>query len=278
MATANLLLEVDDRLNELVVRPHKRAKTFTKLVRTLLQGYADDEYIRAYVEGTLDSLKKASIDMLDSAIGSMEESLSNMGIYGNELKEINKSALEQFGGYAREKREEMRQQGYTDAEFNNLKGTVDTLREQNQTILTLLQTIVSQPQTVTPQVVIQRVEEPKQVVQKIPAQVVQDQSVQEMPAQSVRDQVSVVKPEEKAVEEYHVKKKSSEPKFNVKKESYFDVPIQEDDHEDDIDMSLIDDLPSLDELIIEGDSSEESIDGKSLMSSLLEGNIYSTSF
>ena len=54
MVRTNILVEVDEKVNNLVVIPHKRAKTFSKLMASLLQGYVEDEYIRAYADGTLE--------------------------------------------------------------------------------------------------------------------------------------------------------------------------------------------------------------------------------
>ena len=61
MRTINVFLEVDDKVYNLVVEPHKKAKTFSKLMASLLKGYIEDEYVRAYGNSTVDDMKRRFI-------------------------------------------------------------------------------------------------------------------------------------------------------------------------------------------------------------------------
>lgn len=89
MKKTNVFLEVDDKVYNTVVEPHKRAKTFSRLIAALLKGYIEDEYVRAYGDDMVDDLRKASVDSLDTALDEMQESLANIGLFTDELQMVN---------------------------------------------------------------------------------------------------------------------------------------------------------------------------------------------
>lgn len=146
MVKTSILIEVDQRVNDLVVVPHKRNKTFSKLMASLLQGYLEDDYIRAYAEGTLEDMRKASVDVLDDALNSMTMSLSNMGIYGSELKNSNSRGMEHFKKYSEEKSNEIREReefSSNNEEVEELKSAVGDLKKQNEAIMDMLKSLTS---------------------------------------------------------------------------------------------------------------------------------------
>ena len=96
MRRTNVFIDVEDDVYDLVVSPHKKAKSFSRLMASLLQGYIEDEYIRSYGDGTLHDMRKASVDSLDSIIGTMTESLSNFGLFTDELEVSNNRGKELF--------------------------------------------------------------------------------------------------------------------------------------------------------------------------------------
>lgn len=132
MKRTNILVEVSDNIYDSVVTPHKKAKTFSKLIATLLKGYIENEYIRAYAEDTLDDMHKASVDALDEVIGNMQQSLASMGLYNDELKETTESGMTYFG--------EKAQSAHTqdNKEVVELRENVEELKTQNAEILSML--------------------------------------------------------------------------------------------------------------------------------------------
>lgn len=133
MKRTNILVEVSDGIYDNVVTPHKKAKTFSKLIATLLKGYIENEYIRAYAEDTLDDMHRASVDALDEVIGNMQQSLKNMGLYADELKETTEDGMSYFG--------EKVESSSTTKESNNkdaLRDDVEELKVQNAEILSML--------------------------------------------------------------------------------------------------------------------------------------------
>ena len=165
MVSTSILVDVEESVNELVVKPHKKAKTFSKLIATLLQGYIEDDYIRSYAEGTLGKMHKASVDVLDDALNSMHDSLFSMGVYTSELKSSNENAYNHFNEKAKKAEEDyMRDSEY----IKEFKDEISDLRSQNLQIMSMLQDMLSGKSNILPPVsnqVVQQVEE--RVVPKV---------------------------------------------------------------------------------------------------------------
>lgn len=98
MKKVSVMLEVDDTIYNCIVYPRRKEKTFSKLVASLLQGYANDNYVKAYAENTLNDLKKASVLALEGTIDEMQQSLSSLGLFTDELKSGIEYGQEYFGG------------------------------------------------------------------------------------------------------------------------------------------------------------------------------------
>lgn len=96
MRRTSIMLEFSDDIYDSLVEPLKKNRTFSKLVVSLINGYIEDGYIRAYVDDTLSNLKKAAVDSFNSSIDSMSESLSNMGLFTDELDSVSSSAKTKF--------------------------------------------------------------------------------------------------------------------------------------------------------------------------------------
>lgn len=147
MRTINVFLEVDDKVYNLVVEPHKKAKTFSKLMASLLKGYIEDEYVRAYGNSTVDDMKKASVDSLDDAINGMTESLMNLGMFTDELKLTSAKGLKEFKKEKPEAKAESVPTSTTEhtpednqlkEEVEELRNTVKDLMKQNAEIMSML--------------------------------------------------------------------------------------------------------------------------------------------
>lgn len=137
MKNTNIFLEVDDITYNLVVAPHKKNKTFTKLINALLRSYMEDQYVRASVEGSLDDLKKQSAESLDSALSGLNQSLANMGLFTDELDMTAKKGTTFFSKKTqehtedKEKAESILKEGKEkiDKENAELRQEMDSLRK-----------------------------------------------------------------------------------------------------------------------------------------------------
>ena len=137
MRKTNVFLEVDDRVYDAVVEPHKKAKTFAKLVASLLTGYIEDEYIRSYCDGCVEDMRKATIGDLDDALDSMASSLANIGLYTEELDMVGKKGMKAFSNASKKAEpvsEPVKEDTHRDAEVEALNREVESMRTQNEEI------------------------------------------------------------------------------------------------------------------------------------------------
>lgn len=81
----NVMIEVEEDVFLSIVEPHKRNKTFSKLISSLLNGYISDGYIRAFVDDNLEEVRKAVVGSFEDSVGEMESVLANMGLFTDEL-------------------------------------------------------------------------------------------------------------------------------------------------------------------------------------------------
>lgn len=96
--SVNVMVEVEERVYDSVVAPHKKDKSFSKLLRTLLTGYADSPVIRGYCDNSFNEARKSRMAALDDIIGSMQESLASMGLYSDELKANTQEGIDSMSG------------------------------------------------------------------------------------------------------------------------------------------------------------------------------------
>lgn len=151
----NVMVRVTKDVNDNVVIPSKQSKSFGNLVSTLLEGYYSNKYVRAYVEGRLDMLEEESSKQFNDQIQQMMGSISSMGIFTEELKEVNDVGKETFENASEEKKQV--KEDIMDIRVKSLEDSINILSEQNSQILSLLQNLQSG-------VVVKSVEEPVEEV------------------------------------------------------------------------------------------------------------------
>ena len=139
----SIMVEVDDRVYDLVISPHKKNKTFSKLLSTLLSGYLEDQYIRGFAENTLDDMRRASSSALEEIIGSMHEGLANMGMYTEELKSNTMEGMNTFEGKLSGVDKNNHHMGADSSEeIRELRESIRGLVEQNRSIMEMLSRVV----------------------------------------------------------------------------------------------------------------------------------------
>ena len=85
MRRTSIMFDVEDDVYSSLVEPHKKNKTFSKLIVSLLNGYLTDGYIRAFVDDNLEEVRKAVVGSFEDSVGEMENVLASMGLYTDEL-------------------------------------------------------------------------------------------------------------------------------------------------------------------------------------------------
>ena len=107
----NLLLQVPDDVYYQLVEPMKKAKRFTKLIVTLLQGYMSNKYIHDYADDTLEEGRRVTFEAFNSSLAEAEEALARMGMIGDELQSTNEAGSLEFTKKREQTIEEMNSQG-----------------------------------------------------------------------------------------------------------------------------------------------------------------------
>lgn len=97
MRKVNIMIDVSDEVYDLVVAPFKKSRRFSKLINSLLEGYISDDYVAAYVSGSLDDFKKRSTESLNQALSAMNNSLEMVGMLSDEAEELAKEGINAVG-------------------------------------------------------------------------------------------------------------------------------------------------------------------------------------
>ena len=146
MRRTNIMLEFSDDIYDSLVEPLKKNRTFSKLVVSLINGYIEDGYIHAYVDDTLSNLKKAAVDSFNSSIDSMSESLSNMGLFTDELNSVSSSAKTKFTEKYNEASKGVKPESRVDSkgDIDKINKRIDDMQEDvNAKLSTLIDLISS---------------------------------------------------------------------------------------------------------------------------------------
>ena len=137
----NVMVRVTKDVNENVVIPSKQSKSFGNLVSTLLEGYYTNKYVRAYVEGMLSELEEESSKQFNEQIHKMMGSISSMGIYTDELKNVNDAGRETFEDVKEDKKNV--KNDIMDERVKKLEDGMSELKDQNAQMLELLKQMSS---------------------------------------------------------------------------------------------------------------------------------------
>lgn len=107
MRRTSVMIEVNDDVYETLVEPLKRNKSFAKLISSLLNGYINDSYIRAFVDDNLEEVKKAVVGSFAESVGEMESALANMGLFADELSAHSQAGYARFQQHRAKQVEEL---------------------------------------------------------------------------------------------------------------------------------------------------------------------------
>lgn len=107
MRRTSVMIEVNDDVYETLVEPLKRNKSFAKLISSLLNGYINDSYIRAFVDDNLEEVKKAVVGSFAESVGEMESALANMGLFADELNAHSRAGYARFQQHRAKQVEEL---------------------------------------------------------------------------------------------------------------------------------------------------------------------------
>lgn len=186
----NVMVDVSQEVYDSVVVPHKQNKTFSILVGALLQSYYSNSGVRGCVADIMDGVNRQTDDILGSIIGSMHDSLASMGVYTNDLQATAQDGLDAFGRAGDRARKSYNESSMTmqnmqdmanEGNINqpvqaipqaiphvddDLRNTVEVLKNQNEEIMSMLKSMLSNGSVVSASKSVQGSIESVEVVEK----------------------------------------------------------------------------------------------------------------
>lgn len=92
----SIMVDVDEALYTEVIEPHKKNRSFSKLILKLLEGYQQDEYVNAYGNDVVAELQAEADSAFQSSIDSMKATMINMEILKEEAEMTSEEGIDSF--------------------------------------------------------------------------------------------------------------------------------------------------------------------------------------
>lgn len=92
----SIMVDVDEALYTEVIEPHKKNRSFSKLILKLLEGYQQDEYVNAYGNDVVAELQSKADSAFQASIDSMKATMINMEILKEEAEMTSEEGIDSF--------------------------------------------------------------------------------------------------------------------------------------------------------------------------------------
>lgn len=92
----SIMVDVDEALYTEVIEPHKKNRSFSKLILKLLEGYQQDEYVNAYGNDVVAELQAEADSAFQASIDSMKATMINMEILKEEAEMASEEGIDSF--------------------------------------------------------------------------------------------------------------------------------------------------------------------------------------
>lgn len=92
----SIMVDVDEALYTEVIEPHKKNRSFSKLILKLLEGYQQDEYVNAYGNDVVAELQAEADNAFQASIDSMKATMINMEILKEEVEMTSDEGIDSF--------------------------------------------------------------------------------------------------------------------------------------------------------------------------------------
>lgn len=92
----SIMVDVDEALYTEVIEPHKKNRSFSKLILKLLEGYQQDEYVNAYGNDVVAELQAEADNAFQASIDSMKATMINMEILKEEAEMTSEEGIDSF--------------------------------------------------------------------------------------------------------------------------------------------------------------------------------------
>lgn len=141
----SIMVDVDEALYTEVIEPHKKNRSFSKLILKLLEGYQQDEYVNAYGNDVVAELQAEADNAFQSSIDSMKATMINMEILKEEAEMTSEEGIDSFntgefraGSESGEKAEE----GLGSERLQRIEDEICEMKKSNAEVMSALNLIL----------------------------------------------------------------------------------------------------------------------------------------
>lgn len=168
----SIMVDVDEALYTEVIEPHKKNRSFSKLILKLLEGYQQDEYVNAYGNDVVAELQAEADNAFQSSIDSMKATMINMEILKEEAEMTSDEGIDSFktgefraGSESVEKAEE----GLGSERLQRIEDEICEMKKSNAEVMSALNLILGKLDgvevgTKKPEKVVEKEEEKEEVI------------------------------------------------------------------------------------------------------------------
>lgn len=139
------MVDVDEALYTEVIEPHKKNRSFSKLILKLLEGYQQDEYVNAYGNDVVAELQAEADNAFQASIDSMKATMINMEILKEEAEMTSEEGIDSFntgefraGSESGEKAEE----GLGSERLQRIEDEICEMKKSNAEVMSALNLIL----------------------------------------------------------------------------------------------------------------------------------------
>lgn len=139
------MVDVDEALYTEVIEPHKKNRSFSKLILKLLEGYQQDEYVNAYGNDVVAELQSEADNAFQASIDSMKATMINMEILKEEAEMTSEEGIDSFntgefraGSESGEKAEE----GLGSERLQRIEDEICEMKKSNADVMSALNLIL----------------------------------------------------------------------------------------------------------------------------------------
>lgn len=165
----SIMVDVDEALYTEVIEPHKKNRSFSKLILKLLEGYQQDEYVNAYGNDVVAELQAEADNAFQSSIDSMKATMINMEILKEEAEMTSEEGIDSFktGEFRAGSESEVgTEEGLGSERFQRIEDEICEMKKSNAEVMSALNLILGKLDGVgtrEPEKVVEK-EEEKEVI------------------------------------------------------------------------------------------------------------------
>ena len=165
----SIMVDVDEALYTEVIEPHKKNRSFSKLILKLLEGYQQDEYVNAYGNDVVAELRAEADNAFQASIDSMKATMINMEILKEEAEMTSEEGIDSFNAgefRAGSESEEKAEEGLGSERLQRIEEEICEMKKSNAEVMSALNLILGKLDGVgtrEPEKVVEK-EEEKEVI------------------------------------------------------------------------------------------------------------------